>query len=206
MLRLERLLWDLGYEHVAGIDEAGLGPLAGPVVAAAVVFEAWPDEVLAVDDSKKLSAGRREELDAAVRGSALAVGCGVVDVEDVDSLGVHRAGLEAMRRAVLELAPQPDYLLVDARTVPDVQTAQSAYTKADTFIYSVAAASIIAKVARDAMMRDLDERYPGYGFARHMGYGTAAHIDALERLGPCPVHRRSFAPIKRLLGNGGHAT
>jgi ribonuclease HII len=199
MLRLEQLLWDLGYARVAGVDEVGLGPLAGPVVAAAVVFPGRPTEVLGVDDSKKLSAARREELDVQVREVALAVGCGVVDVEDVDRLGVHQAGLEAMRRAVLALEPAPDYVLVDARTIPSIDAAQSAFTKADTFVYSVAAASIVAKVTRDAMMRDLDSRYPGYGFGKHMGYGTAAHMQALERLGPCPVHRRSFAPVKRFL-------
>lgn len=199
MLRLEQLLWDLGYARVAGVDEAGLGPLAGPVVAAAVIFPGRPDEVIGVDDSKKLSAARREDLEPQVRAAALALGCGVVDVEEVDRLGVYQAGLEAMRRAVAALDPAPEYVLVDARTIPAIDVAQSAFTKADTFVYSVAAASIIAKVTRDAMMRELDARYPGYGFRQHMGYGTAAHLEALERLGPCPAHRRSFAPVKRFL-------
>ncbi len=198
MLRLERLLWDLGYSRVAGVDEVGLGPLAGPVVAAAVVFPVDPVP-LEVDDSKRLTARKRERLDRQIRASALAVGIGVVEVPDLDRMGIRAAGLEAMRRAVCAVDPLPDYLLVDARRVPDVPMRQSAFVKADTFIYSVAAASIVAKVARDAMMRRFDETFPGYGFGIHMGYGTRRHLSALDRLGPCAIHRRSFAPVKRLL-------
>lgn len=199
MMRLERLLWDLGYSRVAGVDEAGLGPLAGPVIAAAVVFEPGAKRVLEVDDSKKLTARRREELEVEIREEALAVGCGVVEVDELDRIGIYQAGHEAMRRALEAIEPAADYALVDARTVPGVEFRQSAYTKADTFIYSVAAASIIAKVTRDELMRELDQRYPGYDLGRHMGYGTAAHLAALEQLGPSPVHRRSFAPVRRLL-------
>lgn len=202
MMRLERLLWDLGYTRVAGVDEAGLGPLAGPVVAAAVVFAPGATRALDVDDSKRLTARRREELEKQIREEALAVGCGVVEVDELDRIGVYQAGHEAMRRALESIEPAADYALVDARTVPGVEFGQSAYTKADTFVYSVASASIIAKVTRDEMMRDLDRRYPGYDFGRHMGYGTAAHLAALEKLGPSPVHRRSFAPIRRLLAGG----
>ncbi|RMF25595.1 MAG: ribonuclease HII [Deltaproteobacteria bacterium] len=199
MLRLERLLWDLGYRRVAGVDEVGLGPLAGPVVAAAVVFPVDP-AYLEVADSKRLSARRREVLDEQIRATALAVGTGIVGVSELDRMGVRAAGLEAMRRAVCALDPPPDYLLVDARQVPGVAMGQSAFVKADSFIYSVAAASIVAKVARDAMMRRLDKTFPGYGFGVHMGYGTRQHLSALEELGPCAIHRRSFAPVKRLLG------
>jgi ribonuclease HII len=176
--------------------------LAGPVVAAAVVFAPSRERPLPVADSKKLTASRREALDGAVRERALAVSLGQVEVEELDRIGVYAAGLEAMRRAVVGLSEsgcETDYLLVDARTVPDVDVRQMAYTKADAFIYSVAAASIVAKVHRDSLMRDLDEEFPGYGFGRHMGYGTAAHLDALDRLGPCRVHRRSFDPVRRLL-------
>jgi ribonuclease HII len=196
MLRLERLLWDLGYTRVGGVDEVGLGPLAGPVVAAAVVFPAGCDE-LPVDDSKKLTAAKREALDISIREKAIAFGIGLVEVEELDAMGVHQAGLEAMRRAVVAVQPGPDYLLVDARTVPDVSMGQSSYVKADTFVHSVAAASIVAKVYRDKLMTNMEEAYPGYGFGRHMGYGTAAHMEALERLGPCEIHRRSFAPVRR---------
>jgi ribonuclease HII len=152
-----------------------------------------------VADSKKLSAARRDTLDEQIRESASGLSIGTVEVDELDSLGVHNAGLEAMRRAVVGLT-EVDYLLVDARTVPDVSTRQMAYIRGDSFIYSVAAASIVAKVHRDALMKGLDLEFPGYGFARHMGYGTAAHMEALDRLGPCAIHRRSFAPVRRLLG------
>ena len=199
MQRLEQLLWDLGYMQVAGVDEVGLGPLAGPVVAAAVSFSPR-STALPVADSKKLSASKRETLDVEIRKSASGLGIGVVDVDELDAMGVHKAGLEAMRRAVLAVEPGPDYLLVDARTVPGVTIGQSSYVKADSFISAVAAASIVAKVYRDKIMADMEERYPGYGFSQHMGYGTAAHIAALELRGPCRIHRRSFAPVKRSAG------
>ncbi len=202
MLRLEALLWDQGFAAVAGVDEVGLGPLAGPVVAAAVVFRAGGKcltEPLAVTDSKKLTAARREKLDVEVRERALAVSLGTVEADELDRLGVHQAGLEAMRRAVVSLSVAADYLLVDARVVPDVAMAQSAFVRADGFVYSVAAASIVAKVHRDGLMTALDSKYPEYGFARHMGYGTAAHMQALDRYGPTPIHRRSFAPVRRAL-------
>ena len=196
---LERLLWDLGYARVAGVDEVGMGPLAGPVVAAAVVCAPGSCE-LALRDSKRLTAARRESLDGEIRATALSVAVGVVEVSELDRAGIHRAGLEAMRRAVHALRPEPDYLLVDARRVPGVEVGQSYYDGADGFVYSVAAASIVAKVYRDSIMKRLDERFPGYGLGRHMGYGTVAHMDALNTLGPSPVHRRSFAPVKKLLG------
>lgn len=195
-LRLEQLLWDLGFNAVAGVDEVGLGPLAGPVVAAAVVFPP-AIEPLNVADSKTLSAARREVLDVEIRERAATVAVGIVDVSDLDEMGVHKAGIEAMRRAVTALDPPADYLLVDARRVPEVDVGQSAYVKGDSFIHCVAAASIVAKVYRDRIMIEMDRRYPGYGFSRHMGYGTAAHMTALGRLGPCEIHRRSFAPVRR---------
>lgn len=197
-LALERLLWDLGCRRVAGVDEVGMGPLAGPVVAAAVIFPQDPETILPVADSKTLTARKRETLSEQIRLSASALSIGIVEVDELDAMGVHRAGLEAMRRAVVGLG-EVDYLLVDARTVPDVPIRQMAYVKADSFIYSVAAASIVAKVHRDALMQRLDLEFPGYGFARHMGYGTAAHLEALGRLGACAIHRRSFAPVRRRL-------
>ena len=196
---LERLLWDLGYLTVAGVDEVGLGPLAGPVVAAAVAFEPG-SAPLAVADSKTVSASAREALSAEVRETARAVGVGWVGRDELDDLGVRAAGLEAMRRAVGDLEPVADYLLVDARTVPGVSVGQTAFVRADAAVHCVAAASIVAKVARDRFMVEAAEQFPGYGFERHMGYGTAAHLEALDRLGPCALHRRSFEPVRRRCG------
>jgi ribonuclease HII len=196
----ERLLWDLGFVRVAGVDEVGLGPLAGPVVAAAVVFARGSTALAGVDDSKKLTANRRVELAVGVREGAAAVALGIVEVAEVDERGVYQAGLEAMRRAVEALTPAPDYLLVDARQVPRVGTRQSAFIRGDGFVYSIGAASIVAKVYRDDLMRKLDAEHPGYGFSEHAGYGTAQHLEALERLGPCAIHRRSFEPVRRVLG------
>jgi ribonuclease HII len=196
---LERLLWRVGIRHVAGVDEAGMGPLAGPIVAAAVVM---PPEthVEGVADSKVLTAKERERLADAIRARALAVGVAVVDVDEIDRVNVYQAGLRALRRAVEALAPVvPGFVLVDGREIPGIAMPQSAYPKGDAFVASIAAASIVAKVHRDALMRALDADHPGYGFARHMGYGTPAHLRALRELGPCPVHRRSFAPVSALL-------
>lgn len=194
LLRPERELWRQGYQRIAGVDEVGVGPLAGPVVAAAVVF---PTDVRirGVDDSKKLPAAVRERLAAEIRSAAIAVGVGIVAVEDVDRLNVYQAALEAMRRAVCALSVVPDHLLVDARRVPGIDAPQLPLIKGDARSFSIAAASIVAKVTRDALMTELDARYPEYGFAAHMGYGTRAHLDAIERHGPCPAHRRSFAPV-----------
>lgn len=201
-LHLEHLLWSLGYQRVAGVDEAGLGPFAGPVVAGAVVFPA-NHTGLAVDDSKKLSPARRTALGVEIRKECSDCAIGVVDVAEIDEMGVHKAGLEAMRRAVANLANAPDYLLVDAREVPLVQVPQTGWVKGDSFIHCVAAASILAKVHRDQLMDALDQEYPEYGFSRHKGYGTAAHIEALRLHGPSAVHRRSFEPIRRLLAEQG---
>jgi ribonuclease HII len=198
-LSLETLLWDLGYARVAGVDEVGLGPWAGPVVAATVVFPPRARIIPGIDDSKKLTPARREALAVEIRAGAAGVSLGVVEVAEVDARGVHDAGLEAMRRAVTGLAAVPDYLLVDARRVPEVAIGQTSFVRADSFIYSVAAASIVAKVFRDSLMAEMDTRFPGYGFGQHMGYGTAAHLAALERLGPCEIHRRSFAPVQRAM-------
>jgi ribonuclease HII len=192
---VERLLWQLGRACVAGLDEVGMGPLAGPVVAAAVVFSA-DVSIRGLADSKVLTRKQRERLAGLVCERARGVGVGIVDVSDVDRLNVYRAGQEAMRRALAALAPlTPDYLLVDGREVPRLGIPQSAYPKGDAFVASIAAASIVAKVRRDAIMRELAATYPGYGFERHMGYCTAAHLAALREHGPSPAHRRSFAPV-----------
>jgi len=189
-----------GVVHTAGVDEVGVGPLAGPVVAAAVVL-ADPVELLGLDDSKKVRRAERERLALAIREQSVGVGIGAVEPEEIDRLNIYRASLEAMRRAVVALREHcdPGHLLVDARTVPGVDVPQSAIVHGDAEDASIAAASIVAKVHRDELMRQLDERHPGYGFAQHKGYGTPQHLDALQRLGPSPVHRRSFAPVAQAL-------
>ena len=196
LLALRDRLHRQGVRGIAGVDEVGVGPLAGPVVAAAVVL---PMEVAlaGLDDSKRVPASRRILLAQEIRASALGVGIGEVSVEEIDQIGIYHAALEAMRRAVVSLARVHlvGHLLVDARTVPGIAAPQISIIKGDQKDASIAAASIVAKVHRDAGMLRLGARYPAYGFERHMGYGTAEHVAALERYGPCPIHRRSFAPV-----------
>lgn len=196
MLQVERDFWRRGVSRIAGVDEVGVGPLAGPLVAAAVIL---PPEVAlrGIDDSKKLAAPARERLAAEIRAEAVAIGIGVVSVEEVDRLNTYRASLEAMRRAIAQLAVRPEQLLVDARYIPQIDIPQMPIVKGDARSYSIAAASILAKVERDAMMHELDRLYPDYGFGQHMGYGTRRHFEVLERLGPCPIHRRSFLAVRQ---------
>jgi ribonuclease HII len=197
LLRVERELWAAGCTRVAGCDEVGVGPLAGPVVAAAVIVA--PDfRLRGVDDSKKLSAARRAALAERIHAEAVAVGVGIVDVDDVDRLNVYHAALEAMRRAVLALSSPPDHVVVDARTIPGLPIPQTPLIDGDARSYSVAAASIVAKVRRDQLMRELHQLYPQYAFDRNMGYGTAEHLAAIDRHGPCPLHRRSFTPVRQM--------
>jgi ribonuclease HII len=185
---------------VAGVDEVGVGPLAGPVVAAAVVLPVHVD-LPRLNDSKKLSPDARERLDAGIREQALAIGIGSVESGEIDRFNILRASLEAMRRAVNVVMEQLelDHLMVDARTIPGVRIPQTPLTHGDAIDGSIAAASIVAKVHRDGLMQKLHAQYPGYGFARHMGYGTAEHMEALRRMGACPEHRRSFAPVAAVL-------
>ena len=190
-----------GARCVAGCDEVGMGPLAGPVLAAAVILGERPS-LPGLDDSKRLSRAAREQIAARIHEQALAIGLGIVEPGEIDRLNIYRAGLEAMRRAVLALARAPDHVLVDARTIPGLVCAQTAIVGGDALDGSIAAASIVAKVARDAIMRRLDERHPGWGLAQHMGYPTPQHLAALRRLGPSPVHRRSFAPVARFATGG----
>lgn len=197
LLALRASLMAEGARRVAGVDEVGVGPLAGPVVAAAVVLPEHPD-LPGLDDSKRVPAPVRERLAASIHEQALHVAVAVVDVAEVDRINVYQAALAAMRRAVEGLDAVPDHVLVDARTIPGIPTQQTPLVGGDGKDASIAAASIVAKVHRDALMVELDRRYPGYGLARHKGYGTAAHLAALKRLGPSPVHRRSFAPVSQL--------
>lgn len=187
-------LFSRGARRVAGIDEVGVGPLAGPVVAAAVVLPARV-ELPGLNDSKKLSRVARERLDVAIREQAEAIGIGQAEPAEIDRVNILQATLRAMRRAVEALSAAPDHLLVDARTIPGVGVEQTALVGGDARDGSIAAASIVAKVHRDSLMRRFDQEHPGYGFGRHVGYGTAEHIAALQRLGPSPIHRRSFGPV-----------
>jgi ribonuclease HII len=199
LLRYETALWTSGVVHVAGVDEAGMSPLAGPVAAAAVVF-APGSRIPGVDDSKKLDAATRDKLAAEIRTSAVAWSVAFAEVEEIDSINVYWAGILAMRRAVEGLSLAPQHLLLDARRLKDLAIPQQAIVKGDSLSLSIAAASILAKTARDALMHRLDAEHPGYGFARHKGYPVREHLAALERLGACAVHRRSFAPVRAVLG------
>lgn len=199
-LRVERQLWGSGLRVVAGVDEVGMGPLAGPVVAAAAVLPPvlgarpeLPDAFPAgVRDSKTLTPKVRERLEAALRAIAVGIGIGLVEVDEIDRINIYQAGLKAMRLAVERLPVRPEHVLLDARRLPDCPVPQASFPKGDRDVYSIAAASILAKTCRDRLMIDLDRRYPEYGFARHKGYATAAHRAALRRIGPCPAHRQSF--------------
>jgi ribonuclease HII len=178
---------------VVGIDEVGRGPLAGPVCAAAVILD--PNNLpLGVNDSKKLNAARREQLYEEIMARALAVGFASASAAEIDAINIRQATLASMRRATAALALRPAYALVDGCDPPRLNCEVRTIVKGDSISLSIAAASIVAKVTRDRLMARLDGLYPGYGFARHAGYATAAHRAALEALGPCPVHRRSFAP------------
>ena len=191
LLCRERELWGAGLRYVAGVDEAGVGPLAGPVVAGAVVFS--PGTGLpGVDDSKKLTPARRRELMEEIRRAAVASCVVAVEPGEIDAVNIYHAGLLAMRRAVEGLEVRPEFLLVDGRTVPDLDIKQQRIVGGDARCHAIAAASILAKTERDSLMVGYDELYPGYGFADHKGYATAAHRDAIRRLGPSPIHRRSF--------------
>ncbi len=198
--RFERVLWNRGLQAVAGVDEAGVGPLAGPVVAAAAVF---PPGTLVegVDDSKQLDEDTRLRLAAEIRSVALCTSIGSADPGEIDRLNIYHASLLAMRRAVAGLSHPPQFVLSDARSIPDLQMPQRAICKGDSLSFSIAAASIIAKTYRDQLMQDLDQRFPFYGFGRHKGYGTSIHREAIRKHGPSPVHRRSFHIVSELNGD-----
>jgi len=193
-LRHERKLWRTGIETVAGVDEAGVGPMAGPVVAAAVVF---PREtfIKGVHDSKQLLAEQREELHGKIRERALTFGLGVAEVEEIDRLNIYWATMRAIERALAALKAAPEHVLIDGRRVPGLAIPQTHIVGGDRKSFCIAAASILAKVTRDRIMTAYDDQYPGYGFAQHKGYCTADHFQLLEQLGPSPIHRRSFSPV-----------
>ena len=192
MLTHERRLWDSGRSLIAGVDEVGRGPLAGPVVAAAVILP-HDFDVLGIDDSKKLSPKKREELAEVIKEKALAWSVGWVGPERIDDINILEATKEAMTQAVQGLSLQPDHVLIDGNfTVRALALPQTAIVKGDANSTSIAAASILAKVTRDRYMEEMDAVYPGYAFASNKGYGTKAHYDGLKAQGPTPIHRRSF--------------
>ena|SRR5690606_6389965 len=190
-------------ERVAGVDEAGRGPLAGPVVVAAVILD--PQHGIdGLDDSKVLAAAERERLGILIRARALAWSVCVVEAEEIDRINILAATLVGMSRALAMLSLAPSLALIDGnRLPPDLPCPARAIVGGDASEAAISAASILAKTARDRLMVELEARYPGYGFARHKGYPTSAHFDALERLGPCPEHRRSFAPVRDWLVRAG---
>lgn len=187
----EKIAYQEGYQFIAGIDEAGRGPLAGPVVAAAVIFP--PGYVnREINDSKQLSARKREELYEIIKSDAVAIGMGVVDADIIDRLNILRATLQAMREAVLELSTSPDFLLIDGLQCIPLLTPQKTLVKGDSRSISIAAASIIAKVSRDRIMEIYHRQFPQYNFRQNKGYGTKEHCRAIKQLGMCKIHRKSF--------------
>jgi len=196
----EEELYSRGLASVAGVDEAGRGPLAGPVAAACVMLPRGA-MIPGVNDSKKLSAKKRLEISRVIKETAVCYRVETVDAETIDKINILNATYLAMRRAVAGLTVSPGVVLVDGREITGADFKQTAIVGGDTKIFSIAAASVLAKVYRDELMIAYDELYPAYGFAKHKGYGTAAHIEALKEYGPCPIHRRSF--IKKFIAGGG---
>ncbi len=187
----EKELRDNGYRLIGGIDEVGRGPLAGPVVTAVAIL---PENcsILGINDSKKLSAAKREELSVKIREQAVDYSFGMVSPMEIDEINILQATYKAMRKAIDGLKTKPDFILADAVTIPEITIPQRGIIHGDARSISIGAASIIAKVERDAMMVEYDKAFPGYGFGHNMGYGSAEHIAALKEIGPCPIHRRTF--------------
>jgi ribonuclease HII len=200
LLRFEIDLWEQGFNFIAGVDEAGMAPLAGPVIAGAVILPR-NYKLKKLNDSKQiLDPGMRDELAHQIKHDSLFWAVGRAEVEEIDTLNIYHAGLLAMRRAVEGLTSQPDFVLVDARRIPHLTAPQRGIIKGDTLSASIAAASIIAKTTRDAIMTKFDSIHPGYNFATHKGYPTPEHCRCLKELGATPIHRRSFARVREALG------
>jgi len=194
----EREHWDRGIELVGGVDEVGMAPLAGPVITAAVILRRGA-RIKGVNDSKQLTSEEREALAPQIKEQAICWAIGEASVEEIDRLNIYQAGLLALKRAVMNLSPLPQHLLVDARRI-DVPMPQTPIIQGDAKSLTIGAASIVAKVHRDHLMSEMDRKYPGYGLSQHKGYPTPVHLEALDRLGPCEIHRRSFGPVQRALG------
>lgn len=206
-LEEEKKIFDQGFQVVAGIDEAGRGPLAGPVVAACVLMKADFDpaysQLRLINDSKKLTPAKREMLYDVIMDSFLDIGIGICDHETIDRINILQASFLAMKKALGMLKHKPDFLLVDGKfIIPNCSYAQKAIIDGDALVFSVGAASIIAKVTRDRIMRDMARQFPDYGFEKHKGYGTKLHKEKLRQFGPCIIHRKSFEPIRSLCGRG----
>lgn len=194
----EKEAWAEGFESVVGVDEVGLGPLAGPVVAAAVLLPRSFD-AKGVGDSKAMTAAARDRMFDRITNEAVCFGIGIIERETIDEINILRAAHAAMRAALSQMGAVFDFILVDGRPVPDLCAKSRAIVKGDALSVSIGAASILAKVTRDRIMVDLDRQYPQYGFASHKGYYTAEHMSALDEHGPCPCHRRSFTPVSERL-------
>jgi len=193
----ENELYQQGVKHIAGVDEAGRGPLAGPVVAAAVILK--PGATFKyVDDSKKLTEKQREKALIEIKENALAIGIGISSVEEIDRINIYRASREAMHSAINQLKIRPDYLLVDAMPM-EIDIPMQSIIKGDAKSVSIAAASIVAKTTRDAYMTEMDKLFPQYQFKKHKGYGTKIHLDAIKQYGISPIHRKTYEPIKSML-------
>jgi ribonuclease HII len=200
LLRFEIELWEQGFNFIAGVDEAGMAPLAGPVIASAVILPR-NYKLRRLNDSKQiLDVAVRDELALQIKQDAVVWSVGRAEVEEIDTLNIYHAGLLAMRRAVEGLTSQPDFILVDARRIPHCSTPQRGIIKGDTLSASIAAASILAKTTRDLIMTDFDSVHPGYNFSSHKGYPTPEHCRLLKELGAAPIHRRSFARVREVLG------
>lgn len=191
MLEIENMLYDKGYKYICGVDEAGRGPLCGPVVAAAVILKKG-DIIEGVNDSKKLSEKKREKLYEDIMAQAISVGIGISDVDVIEDINILNATKKAMCEAISNLEIKPEYVLIDGNQPIDISIPFDTVVKGDLKSESIAAASIIAKVTRDRLLREYDKKYPEYGFAKHKGYGTKAHIEAIKKYGLTPIHRPSF--------------
>ncbi|MFC2003412.1 ribonuclease HII [Chloroflexota bacterium] len=196
------MLQGQGYQRIAGVDEVGCGALAGPVVAAAVILPSGIDTpwINQVKDSKQLSPARRELLFQHIQKVAISIGIGTAYHDVIDTQGLTTARRLAMKLAVDQLSPLPEWLLIDYLHLPEIPLPQKGITNGDKLCFSIACASIVAKVTRDNLMVEMDRAYPGYGLARHKGYGTKEHLTCLRRLGPCPIHRQSYQPVKDVVG------
>ena len=197
MLSYEKELYKQGLSLIAGVDEVGRGPLAGPVVAAAVILPKYC-KIRGLNDSKKIPKKKHLEIFQAVQEQALSIGIGIMDNRVIDQVNIYEATKLAMKEAISQLSPQPEHLLIDAMQL-DLPISQTAIIKGDANSLSIAAASIVAKVTRDNLMKDYDNQYPGYDFIANAGYGTAKHLEGLDKLGVTPIHRTSFEPIKSLV-------
>ena len=198
MLSYEKELYKQGLTLIAGVDEVGRGPLAGPVVAAAVILPKKNCKIRGLNDSKKIPKKKHLEIYQAVQDQALAIGIGIMDNQVIDQVNIYEATKLAMKEAISKLSPQPEHLLIDAMKL-ELPISQTSIIKGDANSLSIAAASIVAKVTRDELMKEYDQQFPGYDFATNAGYGTAKHLEGLTKLGVTPIHRTSFEPVKSLV-------